>query len=415
MIIPVYAGMIPLCAAQELRGAGGALPTEADILDIPWESPFVMPKGTTLPDSVDLSSWFPPAGDQFAQASCSGWALGYGLATYTWNRAREQPADTVFLRDPANIFSPAFVYDLVAAEEQLPNCTTGVSLLDAVKAVCEVGNATWDQFPVDTATLHCFRPIPDSVLEAAAYHRMAHPVAIDNRNYQQWRYHLSQGEPIVFFVSIGRYFHEGFSTEGKRPFIWNEPLPIDWNGRTGHIMVCTGYDNDSSFIALNSWGENWGLKGYVTIPDTTLYYVCSDAFVLRPGTAPMAPLSVKLIQRPLDEHGTASVKFTRSRSYATDKLMITEIGMAPNGRDLLLEVWDHHDRGHLHTLVLRDGQPVTFHRSDALYTLHIRGRRTLFRRPRWSLTKESPDQSEVLRSRLKTYDLHGDGVIDGKW
>ncbi|HRH37120.1 MAG TPA: hypothetical protein PK760_02170, partial [Flavobacteriales bacterium] len=28
-----------------------------------------------LPDTVDLSRWFPPAGDQREQASCSGWAL----------------------------------------------------------------------------------------------------------------------------------------------------------------------------------------------------------------------------------------------------------------------------------------------------------------------------------------------------
>lgn len=408
--------LVPHCAAQEsARAAGGALPKPAEVFDIPWELPFAMPKGYVLPPSVDLSPWFPPAGDQFAQASCSGWALGYGLATYQWNRALGRLADTTFLADQTTVFSPAFVYTQVAAMEQFTDCTQGVSLPDAIQVVCSLGNVTWRQFPFDTATHQCLRPIPESVTRAADRHRMAHPVAINNRDYTQWRYHLSQGEPVIFLVSIGPAFQEGFLTGGSKPFIWNEPLPVDWSGREGHIMVCTGYENDSTVVALNSWGESWGLKGYVTIPDTVLAWLCSDAYVLRPGTAPMKPDPIKVVRRPLNEQGTASGKFFRSRSSSTDGLLITASGMAPNGQDLLVTIRGEQDIGHLHTLALREGQPVTFHHDDALYTLGFIGRILLFKRPRWSLTKESPYQREILRSRLETYDLHGDGVIDGSW
>src|SRR5262249_13436738 len=59
---------------EEVRLAGGAPPTMEDVIEIPSEWDFKLPKGIDLPDSVDLSPWFPPAGDQFKQASCSGWA-----------------------------------------------------------------------------------------------------------------------------------------------------------------------------------------------------------------------------------------------------------------------------------------------------------------------------------------------------
>ena len=35
----------------------------------------------------------------------------------------------------------------------------------------------------------------------------------------------------------------------------------------GHAVLAVGYDDASSrFIVRNSWGPNWGMKGYFTIP-----------------------------------------------------------------------------------------------------------------------------------------------------
>jgi len=38
--------------------------------------------------------------------------------------------------------------------------------------------------------------------------------------------------------------------------------PVAW-----HAVLVVGYnDNDRRFILRNSWGRNWGLKGYFTLP-----------------------------------------------------------------------------------------------------------------------------------------------------
>ena len=35
----------------------------------------------------------------------------------------------------------------------------------------------------------------------------------------------------------------------------------------GHAVMAVGYDEgEKRFIVRNSWGENWGLKGYFTMP-----------------------------------------------------------------------------------------------------------------------------------------------------
>src|SRR5690606_2393569 len=59
-------------AQEGQRASGGELPSEEEMHQIASEVPFSGPKGHVLPPTADLSPWFPPAGDQFGQASCSG-------------------------------------------------------------------------------------------------------------------------------------------------------------------------------------------------------------------------------------------------------------------------------------------------------------------------------------------------------
>jgi len=396
--------------------AGGAFPSKDDVLSIPWEHPFELPKGERLPTAVDLSPWFPPAGDQYAQASCSGWALGYGLTTYQWNRLRGQASDSVFLGDPANVFSPAFVYNLVAMNEKAANCTVGVQLPDAVRLVCDTGCATWLQFPFDTATYNCLRPVPDSALIAARRHRMSHPVSIDNRNYTQWRYHLSKGEPVIFFVSIGPFFEEGFLTMGEKPFIWDEPFPTNWSGREGHIMVCTGYDADGYLLALNSWGPRWGDHGYVRIPDSTMYWACSDAYFLQPGPGP-APLQppAEVDDRALGDDGRTDCGIAKDQVFAVDSIAFRLVAAKDRKAEPVIEILDSGTHKRVRTLCLQKDQPTTLHHEGCLYTFTYTGRGWLSRRPRITLMKNDPAQLQCLERRLNTIDQHCDGVIDGQW
>ena len=84
----------------------------ADTLEI-YESDFKLPPGTVLPDSADLSPWFPPAGNQGRQYACTAWAFAYGLMTFRDNFRQWCAPDKDAPVHPARAYSPAFIFNLV--------------------------------------------------------------------------------------------------------------------------------------------------------------------------------------------------------------------------------------------------------------------------------------------------------------
>ncbi len=74
---------------------------------------------------------------------------------------------------------------------------------------------------------------------------------------------LASGYPFVFGFTVYESFE---SQEVAQTGI--VPMP-DWNERAmgGHCVVAVGYeDTQQSFIIRNSWGRNWGMNGYYTMP-----------------------------------------------------------------------------------------------------------------------------------------------------
>jgi hypothetical protein len=398
-----------------VRAAGAALPSREALLAIPSEH-YSPPAGGTLPERVDLSPWFPPAGDQFAQASCSGWALGYALGTYHWNRQRGRYADTIL--DPASVISPGFLYNVVALNERLKDCRSGVRLTDAIAVACDTGMATWADFPMDTATTNCLRPVTMDVLAAARLHRLADPRSISVNDPAQWRHHLGQGEPIVCMFSVGNSFYDdGVRPERARPYSWTEmqPPPGDLWRRDQHIMVCTGYDSDGSFNVLNSWGLSWGDNGYIRVPDTLLSWACTAAYVIGHGTAPAAPAPARPKMRTAGSDGRIRGGLGRREVHRTNGLDMRTLGTAAEGERHWIEVRQVQGDMHLYSFSVRPGHPVTFHHSGSLYTITCTGRGLLSRQLRYELVKDHPQQLRILEDRFQIFDLHGDGLIDGKW
>lgn len=403
-------------AQTEPPPSGGVFPSKEDVLSIPWEHPFVLPKEIQLPAHQDLSKWFPPAGDQYKQASCGGWAVGYGLATYNWNRLRDRPSPPRFLADPANVFSPSFVYNLAAETNKNTDCRIGIQLPDAIQLVCDTGCATWLQYPADTNTRHCFREVPDSAFLGAYRHRMAYPLSLDNFNSDQWKFHLMREEPVILFVSISdAYFMQGFLNPGK-PFLWDEPMPqgTEWNNREGHIMVCTGYTGNT-FRILNSWGLNWGDSGYVDVPDSVLTWACSDAYVVRTGFAlqRLIPMG-KAQERDLGKDQEMRGGLEHGEVHAADSVAFRVRNISADGH-AELEMLDAGTREPVHVLDLREDQPLTFHHEGALYTFTWTGKGFFSGKFRYHLEKNAREQHAELKRQLEAIDRQADGVVDGRW
>lgn len=85
---------------------------------------------------------------------------------------------------------------------------------------------------------------------------------------------LSSGVPVVFGFDIPRSYYNAASTTGLMPNVGafdNEPY-------AGHAMLIVGYDdNEGTWLARNSWGVDFGDKGYCRIPyELASKYVWND-------------------------------------------------------------------------------------------------------------------------------------------
>jgi len=74
---------------------------------------------------------------------------------------------------------------------------------------------------------------------------------------------LAQGYPFVFGFQVYESF---YSDDTENSGIAHLPKPGE-RYMGGHAVVAVGYsDADKRFLCVNSWGQEWGNKGYFTMP-----------------------------------------------------------------------------------------------------------------------------------------------------
>ncbi len=245
-----------------------------------------LPKGYKLPRKVDLSPWFPPAGNQGRQYACVPFALCYGVMSYRRNLWDDRTYDHTDPIDSANTFSPAFMYNLMIGKDRRRTeapadsvCKNGTNIDQVLEFAMITGSCTMKDMPFDTTLISCCtRPSFANDMRAIPNH-IPPATILDSYNPEQWRYHLSQGQPILTtIVADVALVQGGQAAGGHEPFTWN------WSNRGrdlfGHAVVCTGYVDDSTFTFINSWGQKWGRHGYFNATLERLKWKCSSAYVL---------------------------------------------------------------------------------------------------------------------------------------
>ena len=114
--------------------------------------------GKSLLESVDLSSQMPPVGNQGAQGSCVGWAVGYYHKTHTewrehgWN-----------INLPQYQFSPAFIYNQINGGSD-----GGAYFSDALRCLTDLGCATMALMPYSSSNYTSW-PSETSYVSAIPY------------------------------------------------------------------------------------------------------------------------------------------------------------------------------------------------------------------------------------------------------
>lgn len=202
----------------------------------------------TLPKKVDLSPICSKVENQGQLGSCTANAL-VGNLEFLYRKEGRSVTD----------LSRLFVYYNERAMEGTLNEDAGAQIRDGVKSLVKQGVCSEKKWPYDVKKFTrkplaaCYKEAGDH--QVTSYHRIL--------TLKEMRQCLAEGFPFVFGFTV----YEGFESDAvAKNGKLNLPKPGEKN-LGGHAVCAVGYDDTAKrFLVRNSWGADWGLKGYFTMP-----------------------------------------------------------------------------------------------------------------------------------------------------
>jgi len=199
---------------------------------------------TKLPIKIDLRNKFQPVYDQGDLGSCTANALcgivGYDIPTLFGSRL--------------------FLYYNERMIEGTINIDGGAYLSDGIESLQRYGLCDESDWSYDI-TKFAIKP-NDQCYTNALNHRALQVQNINN-DLLSMKNSLHNNEPFVVGIAIYSSFETlSVGITGMVPM----PKKNDYL-LGGHAVICVGYDDTKKvWIMRNSWGTNWGNKGYFYLP-----------------------------------------------------------------------------------------------------------------------------------------------------
>jgi C1A family cysteine protease len=203
-----------------------------------------------LPARADLRPGCSPVENQGQLGSCTANAL-VGALEYLERQA-----------DPEGLYadlSRLFIYYNERVVHHAVESDSGAMLRDGIKVLAKQGVCHESRWPYDIARF-TVKPTPACYVEAAN-HEITEYRRLENLDAM--RAALATGYPFVFGFTVFEYMESReMATTGKLrlPKAGERPLG-------GHAVCAVGYDDKKGvLIVRNSWGAQWGMQGYFTMP-----------------------------------------------------------------------------------------------------------------------------------------------------
>jgi hypothetical protein len=211
-----------------------------------------------LPVSVDLTPYLPPIGNQGNYGTCVAWAAGYYAKTAT--EAIAGRYTTAQLSNLAYHISPRDLFTAIPNGKKGGGCD-GTDFLSALNILQSRGAATLSTAPYTNLGDCSQATAPTSWATDAAKHKIAAYRTID-ATANAIKQALANKSPVIFGAKTTVEF-DGWNTANVLSTGTYGPKS------GGHAMAIVGYDDKKgvggAFRVVNSWGTNWGNKGFVWV------------------------------------------------------------------------------------------------------------------------------------------------------
>jgi C1A family cysteine protease len=221
----------------------------------------------TLPTSVDLRPECPTVYDQGQLGSCTANAIA---AAVEFDQMK-QHLDHNFM--PSRLF----IYYNEREMEGTVNSDSGAQIRDGIKSVGAQGVCPENEWPYDITRFE-EKPSDSCYKDAVQYRALSYQRVV--RDLNQMKGCLAAGYPFVFGFAVYQSFEsQEVAQTGHAQMPRAREQQIG-----GHAVVAVGYEESNQwFIVRNSWGTDWGMEGYFTLPYTYLTQpnLSSDFWTIR--------------------------------------------------------------------------------------------------------------------------------------
>ena len=208
-----------------------------------------------LPTSVDLRSKCPPVYNQGELGSCTGNAIA---AAVQFDRMKQKQPSAKDL-----VPSRLFIYFNERVIEGTVDTDAGAQIRDGVKTVAKLGTCFETGSNAWPYKIPEFRERPGKACytEAAKHQIVQYSSVVPTLS--QLKGCLAAGYPFVFGFTVYESFEsQAVAKSGDVPM----PSPTE-HSLGGHAVLGVGYeDKTQTFLVRNSWGSEWGDKGYCRMP-----------------------------------------------------------------------------------------------------------------------------------------------------
>ena len=222
----------------------------------------VTPKAS--PNIVDLRAFCSPIENQGSLGSCTGQAIAGAIELL--NKRNRKPTDV----------SRLFIYYYERLLLGTVNYDSGAYIRDGIKATNHYGASLESYWPYD---IRKFRQEPISEAKTDALNRKVTRYERVN-DFNGCVDALSNGYPVIMgFRVYDSFMSKNVARTGIMPY----PNTKRERLLGGHAVLLVGYDKRKKvFIARNSWGTNWGDKGYFYMPfDIVKPNMSSDYWIIK--------------------------------------------------------------------------------------------------------------------------------------